>query len=309
MSECQWSFIINPSAGARSARGAERLIEQIRVRFPASECLLTRQPGDALDWARARRGDANRVVVAVGGDGTVNAVARGLAGGCAQMAVVPAGSGNDFARMLGMPKRLHAGLAALPETRPVAVDFAEVCLVRVDGTRLEAGFVNSLGLGLEARIARRAGQARLLRGFPRYLVAALIELLVFTPPELLIQWPDKTLRQRSVLLAVANGRWAGGGFKLAPEARLDSGCLVLTRADPMPLWRLLSLLPTTLWGGHVGKAGVHQCSVQQLRVDCETGMAVHLDGEVVAGLVCRLEIRVRPGGLQVRSASGPALAQ
>ncbi|MGY6587457.1 MAG: diacylglycerol/lipid kinase family protein [Wenzhouxiangella sp.] len=304
MSQTQWSFIINPSAGARSGRRTARLVDSIRERFPDAECLPTAQPGDALAWAQARRDDAGRVVVAVGGDGTVNSVACGLAGGRARMAVIAAGSGNDFARMLGMPRGFARALDGLAECRPMPVDFAQVQIVDAHGETIEMGFVNSLGLGLEARIAARAGRARWLRGFPRYLVAALIELLRFRPPALVIEHEGHRVEQRQVLLALANGRWAGGGFMLAPAARLDSGELVLTRADPMPLWRLLVLLPTTLWGGHVGKAGVHQASVRTLRVDCPDGVAVHLDGEVVSKNAVRLHVTLQSGALQV-FAPGP----
>ena len=177
MSECPWSFIINPSAGARSGQRTARLVDSIRERFPDAECLPTGQPGDALAWARARRDDAGRVVVAVGGDGTVNSVACGLAGGCTRMAVIPAGSGNDFARMLGMPRRFAGALDVLADCKPLPVDFARVRVVDARGVNIQSGFVNSLGLGLEARIAARAGRARWLRGFPRYLAAALAELL------------------------------------------------------------------------------------------------------------------------------------
>ena len=299
MSECPWSFIINPSAGARSGQRTARLVDSIRERFPDAECLPTGQPGDALAWARARRDDAGRVVVAVGGDGTVNSVACGLAGGCTRMAVIPAGSGNDFARMLGMPRRFAGALDVLADCKPLPVDFARVRVVDARGVNIQSGFVNSLGLGLEARIAARAGRARWLRGFPRYLAAALAELLTDRPAAMVIEQAGQRIDQRQVLVALANGRWAGGGFMLAPAARLDSGELVLTRADPLPLWRLLMLLPTTLWGGHVGKTGVHQASVRNLRVDCPDGVAVHLDGEVVTETAVHLDVAVQPGALKV----------
>lgn len=295
----RWCFVINPAAGGRGSGDLPALLSAIKTCFAGAEIKLAAHPAELTEWAREQGERADKVVVAVGGDGTVNAVARGLLGGKAMMGVLPWGSGNDFARMLGMSVKTDRALTQLAQAGEVTVDVGQVRWQDRDTDWQQTVFVNSLGIGLEAEVAHRAGQARVFRGFTRYLVAALIELMRFRPSLLQLTMDSVSIEQRQLLVALNNGRWAGGGFMLAPQARLDSGVFELTRADALPRWRLLMLLPTTLWGGHRGRHGVHQVQVTRCQLNCAEGVAVHADGEVLSRQACRLEVELRPAALRL----------
>ncbi|TVR93329.1 MAG: diacylglycerol kinase family lipid kinase [Wenzhouxiangellaceae bacterium] len=293
------SFIVNPAAGGRRGRRPDQLLEDIRLRFPDAECLLTSTSGEAEELARARRGLDNQRVIAVGGDGTVSEVARGLVGGFAVLGVIPQGSGNDFARMLGMPTDSGAALAHLAQARAMPCDVGRVRIQHADDTESETHFINSLGLGFEAEVADRAARARWCKGFWRYLIAALGLLPVYRAPLMRLAFDDQRIDAPQFLVALGNGRWAGGGFMLAPKAALDDGWLELTRADALPLWRLLTIFPRVFSGRHLDCRRVHADRVNSIRIECPSGCMVHGDGEVLARCAQEIEVKLLPGALQV----------
>lgn len=267
--------------------------------MPEAEICLTSAPGDAERLARERSLDDDRLVVAVGGDGTVHEVARGLVGGRALMGVLPVGSGNDFARMLLSPTEPEAALAWFAEAKPRACDVGQVRLQTVAGQVIEGHFVNSLGIGFEAEVAASAGQAKVFRGFSRYLVAALVHLFSYRAPEMQLRWNDQAIEDRQFLIAVGNGQSAGGGFRLTPEAEIDDGKLDLCRADALPIHRLLRILPSVLRGTHGRFAGVHADRIERISVDCPAGVGVHGDGEILARDAVRIEVSVLAGALRL----------
>jgi YegS/Rv2252/BmrU family lipid kinase len=295
----RFSYLINPVAGGHRDRRDHPLVESLRTRQPGAEVLLSSAPGDARRLAHERAMDADTVVVAVGGDGTVHEVAEGLVGGRAAMAVLPWGSGNDFARMLDSPSQLDAALAWWAQAEPRPCDVGQVRLATRSGRHVQAHFINSLGIGFEADVALRAGRARLLRGFSRYLIAALIHLLYFRPPRMHLRYNDKVIDAPQFLIALGNGRSAGGGFLLTPEARIDDGLLDLCRADDLPLHRLLRILPSVLRGRHGRFDGVHSDRLQSISIDCPEGCGLHADGEHLACDAIRIEVSVLPGALQL----------
>ena len=239
------------------------------------------------------------MVVAVGGDGTVHEVARGLVDARASMGVIPLGSGNDFARMLLSPADPGQALDWFEQASPRACDVGQVRLETRSGQAIEGHFINSLGIGFEAEVAASAARARLFRGFSRYLMAALVHLASYRPPEMTLKLGDRSLTQRQFLIAVGNGRSAGGGFRLTPQARIDDGLLDLCRADALPLLRLLRILPSVLRGTHLRFDGVHGERLARACIDCPQGVGVHADGEVLARDAVRIEISVQPGAVRL----------
>lgn len=291
-------FIVNPAAGRRRGRDSSRLIEQITARFPTAAIRLTERAGQAEALARSYAPESVWVV-AVGGDGTVSEVARGLVGGQAMMGVVPVGSGNDFARMLGLSGQLATALEQLASARASDCDVGQAMIEHDDGTTTRHQFVNSLGLGFEAVVADSAAQARVFSGFWRYLAAALRHLPFYRSPAMTLRYENTVIAEPQFLVAIGNGRWAGGGFMLTPNAVLDDGWLELTRAEALPLWRLLTILPRVFGGRHLECAGVHADKVQAISIDCPDGCMVHADGEVIARMACQIRVELLPAALRV----------
>lgn len=293
------TYILNPIAGRRGRAHRDALIQDLRRAAPAAEILQTRARGEAQALARARRDQPDRVVIAVGGDGTVHEVASGLVGGSAALGVLPTGSGNDFASMLAVP----ADIGTAPDffaAQPVrACDAGAVEWVDAEGQSGLACFINSLGLGFEGAAAARAERLARVPGFLRYLLAVVLELPGYRCSRMRLELDSSRLEQRQFLLALGNGRRAGGGFVLNPGASIDDGWLDVCRADDLPLHRLLYILPSVFDGGHVGHAGVHTARCRILHVHCDPPTPVHADGEILTRAASSLSARILPGSLRV----------
>ncbi|MEN1727783.1 MAG: diacylglycerol kinase family protein [Pseudomonadota bacterium] len=295
----RYAFLLNPVAGGRRDRRDHPLSEVLRAHHSDAEILLTSAAGDARRLAHERAMESDVVVVAIGGDGTVHEVADGLVGGRASMAVLPWGSGNDFAQMIRNPHELEAALDWWDQAEPRPVDLGRVRLETSTGRQLQVHFINSLGIGFEAEVALKAGRARVFKGFSRYLVAALIHLMRYRAPAMTVRFNDQEVNAPQFLIALGNGRSAGGGFLLTPRAEIDDGWLELCRADDLSVARLLRILPTVLRGEHERFEGVHANQVKAISIDCPEGCGLHADGEHLASDAVRIEVSVLPGGLRL----------
>lgn len=295
----EFCFILNPVSGGRHDQRGHPLARRLGELMPHAELLLTTRPGEATELARARSMREDLVVIAIGGDGTVHEVAAGLVGGRALMGVIPVGSGNDFARMLRSPHQPQLALDWFVQAQPRACDVGKLRIEQADGSITEGHFINSLGIGFEAVVAASAARARVFKGFSRYLVAALRHLISYRPPRMLIRYGKYQIDQRQFLVALGNGRRAGGGFMLTPNALIDDGLLELCRADAMPIPRLLMILPSVFRGGHGRFRGVHMDKVERISIDCPEACMVHADGEIVAEQAVGIEVSLHRGGLRL----------
>lgn len=293
------TLIVNPASGGRHGQQDHPLVERLRQLKPDAEILLTRRSGEATELARVRCMRDDQLVVAVGGDGTVHEVAAGLVGGRALMGVIPIGSGNDFAKMLASPREPEAALAWFEQAQPRPCDVGQVRIEQADRSIGQAHFINSLGIGFEAEVAASAARARVFKGFSRYLVAALRHLASYRAPRMVLRYGEQTIDQRQFLVALGNGRCAGGGFHLTPKAEIDDGLLDLCRADAMSMARLLMILPSVFSGRHTRFRGVHSDRVERISIDCPEGCMVHADGEIVAEQAVGIEVSLHRGGLRL----------
>lgn len=294
------AFIVNPVAGGRRQRAGELpLIRTLRRLAPDAEVLVTERPGQAFEWARERRWDGERVVVAVGGDGTVHEVGGGLIGGRAALAVMAVGSGNDFAKMLETPAEPAAAIDFFQRTRARSCDVGEVGIEHADGRRTRHYFLNGLGIGYEAVVADAAARARVLRGVARYVVAALWHLVAYRSPALRLDVPGRSISGPMFLVAIGNGRCAGGRFYLTPDAVIDDGCLDVCYTQTTSVPRLLSRLVAVFRGRHGRFDDICMLRAEALTAGCPSGCMAHADGELLARRATRLEVRVLPGVLPV----------
>lgn len=297
------SFIVNPAAGGgREVRRGYPLLREIRAQAPGAEVLVTRQPGDARRWAEERRDDRERVVVAVGGDGTVSETGGALAGGKAALGVLPNGSGNDFARMLDTPREVVGAIAYLNTATAGLCDVGEVTVEHASGDRSRHHFLAGLGVGYPGVVAATACHAGLLKGFPSYLAAALRSLFTYRSQHMAVTSDSGGISRRLFLVVAGKGRWCGGGFQLLPQARLDDGWLHLCRADAMPAWRILQILTSAVKGSHGRHPEVALERTTHLVMTCAEGAMVHKDGEWIASHAVRIEVELLPRSLAVLGA-------
>ncbi|HEX6930054.1 MAG TPA: diacylglycerol kinase family protein [Gammaproteobacteria bacterium] len=286
-------LIINPRAGrGTGARTGPDIARYLSQHGFECEARITNDHGHATELAREAAANGADCVAIAGGDGSVFEVVNGLmqADKPVPLAVLPVGTGNDFAKMLDSPDwrtvcdRLAAG-------HTMAMDVG-VC----NGTY----FANGVGAGFDAKVARIANGIRWLRGDAVYAMA-LLRTLAFhhDNPLVRITTERESFTHRATMLAIANGRVYGGSFRIAPQASIADGLLDIVFAENFSRMQILRLVPRVLGGTHLDLPGVHFLRAREVTIECDEPLPVHADGEVLQHGTERLEIRVLPGALQV----------
>jgi diacylglycerol kinase (ATP) len=231
------------------------------------------------------------LVCAWGGDGTVNEVARVLAGTGTALGIVPSGSGNGLARELGLPWDPVAALGVALGRRERVIDVGDV-----EGHL----FVNVAGIGADAQVAARFNaRPGARRGLWPYVWMGAHELFRYRAVEYTIRVGAESWREEAIVVLCANGRQYGGGAVVAPTARLDDGQLDLVVVSPRPPFETLrdSL---HLFRGTLDRApGVRTARVPMVEIAASEPILFHVDGEAVTGGPV-ITVGVRPAVLRVR---------
>ena len=292
-------FVVNPAAGkgkgALAREAIERAMAPTGLRF---DVVVTAGPGDAARLAGLAADEGATTVVAVGGDGTVHEVANGLlaAGRPAALGIVPAGSGNDFARALRLPTDVAAACALLVEGKTRWIDVGQVT---VDGGPPRV-FLNGVGVGFTAAVAIEARGLGWLTGLPLYVVALLRALaLRFATPLATVRGDGFERPARVTFVEACNGQWEGGGFHLAPNGDPSDGLLDVVVLGAVPRLTFLRLLPAFIAGTHVQSAAVGTYASSRLDVELETAVPVQADGETIALAARRVAVELQPRALAV----------
>lgn len=284
-------LIINPHAGrGDGARiGPEIARELARHGFDC-EARLTNDRGHAVELAREAAETGADCVAIAGGDGSIHEAVNGLmqADRDIPLAIMPVGTGNDFAKMFGSPS-WQTVCAHLAEGRQRQVDVG-----RCNGRY----FTNGVGIGFDAKVADIANNIRWLRGKAVYGVA-LARVLAFhhDNPAVRITTDEHSFVQPITLMAAANGRVYGGSFRISPQASIDDGALDIVIAANYTRMQILKLIPHVLRGTHLGLPGVRFLRTRRLTVESQQSLTVHADGEMLVGDNRRLEIDILPGRL------------
>jgi diacylglycerol kinase (ATP) len=298
-----YTVIVNPAAGKGKGR---RVFKSIRQEFERRGIefglVETRGPGDATIAAR----DAmTPVVVAVGGDGTVNEVANGLAGSPKALGIIPAGSGNDFIKSIGIPRNSREAIDILFQDLRRRIDTGRVsCIGKTAPDKRGRIFVNGVGVGFDAAVAVRTRKIPYLSGTALYVAGVLQTLAQYSPPEFELSMDHTTNRSRNLLIAIGNGKCAGGGFYLTPDAVVDDGLLDVCVIEPKSIPKILRLMPKVMRGEHHDVVGVSFFREKHLRISSGTEFSVHADGEIAGEQVHEVTIEVLPATLEV-VAAGP----
>jgi len=296
-------IIVNPTAGAGRAA---RVVPWLRTRVatsPGAELHVTRDAGEAEALAAsAAQGGCERVV-AVGGDGTVQAVLNGLLGVSrgTELGVLPVGTGNDLARSLGLPVVADEAwrVATGPSTRRIDVARAR------NGEGRERWFASAGGIGFDAQVAAAMATRRGWRGGRAgYLLTTLAELRRFENQRITMTVDGVPGEHQVLLVAIANGAYYGGGMRIAPDAQPDDGLLDLCLVGDISRLTAIRQLPNLYRGTHVRHRAVSMHVVaRSLLVEGDGGTRVHLDGEPFGGLP--LEVVLEPAALSVAVPAQP----
>lgn len=297
--------IANPHAGSGTTRRRiHGLMTELRRRAEQVRLEWTMAPGGAGLVAQRSAGDYD-AILAAGGDGTLNEVVCGLmaAGIDVPVAVAPYGSGNDYARLIGMPSRPSSIAEVLLSASVRVMDVGEVewTSARDDGSRI---FVNAMGCGVDALVARVVSQAATVKGRGRYLAAIRKAVKEWQHPVTDIRTDRSTWSAEMLLCTAAIGKTTGGGVRLTPHAEPDDGLLDVCLAPRLSLGRLVQLLPRAAVGRHTGAREVTYEASTMMSVHAPAGVPVHLDGELLPFNVRELRVRVLPRRLRVITPPG-----
>lgn len=278
-------FIVNPRSGRNRAKASRALAFASRH---GHSLALTTHAGHAAELARRALDDGCQLIVAVGGDGTLNEVAGALLDGPATLGLVPCGSGNGLARHLGIYGPHRHVFRTLTEGRSCLID-----------TGLADGhpFFTTAGLGFEAEISARFNQSG-RRGFLRYLALSVTAFREWQPEECVITHESSRERVRAFTLTAANASQYGNNARIAPQARVDDGLLDLCVVPPITPWNALPLLGRLFTGTLAGARDITFRQYARFTIERAAPGLIHTDGEVHhAG--ARVEFAIRPRSLRV----------
>jgi diacylglycerol kinase (ATP) len=289
LGEREMHLMLNPAAGRGGAAGRRSYIARfLEKRGVAPIWHVTEGPGDA---GRAVRGlPDGAVAVAVGGDGTVHEVAAACVGRDRVLGVLPAGSGNDYVKALGVGTDLGRALEVLVEGRVRVVDAGQVNGVP---------FNNGLGIGFDAEVAAGVAEApAYLGGTGRYVWSVGRLLWGFRCHEAMLRLDGRVVEAETILVAAALGTTYGAMFRLAPEARLDDGLFDVVWSGRVSRGEVLRLVPAVLRGTLLGHPKVHLARAREVEVELSEEVPAHVDGEILEPTRV-FRARVLPGALRV----------
>ncbi|HZX06898.1 diacylglycerol/lipid kinase family protein [Kribbella sp.] len=283
------ALVVNPSSGrGLGARIAPVVRERLAAAGLTVDVHTTTCAEDVGRIAAEVVASGADAVALVGGDGTIHLGAQVLANSGMPFGVIPAGTGNDFARGIGVPLKDPGAAADLViggRTRAIDLAVAKDEFI----TTVVAG-------GFDSLVNRRANAMSWPKGSSRYTVATLAELRTFSPLEYVVTVDGEPIETSAMLVAVGTGPTYGGGLQICAGAEIDDGMLDVTIIKPVSRLTLLQLFPKLSKGTHVGHPAVHALRGHTVRID-SPGITAYADGEPLGPLP--VDIGVAPGALTV----------
>ena len=282
-------LVANPTSGGGRARAIAERARDVMLSEGVDVDLVVPEGIDAMrESVAAAVESAPTGIVACGGDGTVHLVLQGAASHSTAihstaMAIIPAGTGNDVARSLGIARKGHDQVARVIARSALAGRFRAI-----DLTRLEHGsrHVWSLGVtstGLDSAVNERANRTRRFNGTTRYVLALLSEMRSFRTYEYVVTVDGERMDGPATLIAIGNGSSYGGGMLICPSASMTDGILDITWVDRASRTTILRVFPRIFNGSHVKHPAVRVLHGRTITVEAK-GPVVYADGERIGDL-------------------------
>jgi len=283
------ALVVNPTAGrGLGARIAPVVRERLAAAGLTVDVFATSCAEDVGRISAEVVASGADAVALIGGDGTIHLGAQVLAKSGMPFGVIPAGTGNDFARGIGVPLKDPAAAADLivaGNTRTVDLAVAKDEFI----TTVVAG-------GFDSLVNRRANAMSWPKGNSRYTVATLAELRTFKPLEYVVTVDGEVIETKAMLVAVGTGPTYGGGLQICAGAEIDDGLLDVTIIQPVSRLTLLQMFPKLSKGTHVGHPMLRTFRGRSVRLE-SPGITAYGDGEVLGPLP--VDITIAPGALTV----------
>jgi YegS/Rv2252/BmrU family lipid kinase len=301
----RYKIIVNPISGRGAGESViphlERQLREFGLDFDLAR---TERPWHAAELAQEAVSDGYDIVVSVGGDGTANEVLNGLMQakkdgvGTGVLGLIGVGRGNDFAFGMGVPSGLEMGHKVLIEGNRRTVD---VGIVKGGDFPQGRFFGNGVGIGFDTVVGLEAMKMKRIHGFLNYFIAALKTIfLYYQAPLVKIEYNDVSSDQLSLMVSIMNGRRMGGGFWMAPEAKIDDGLFDLCIADQVSKLGILALIPRFMQGTQASHPAVHTGRTNRIMVTALEGvLPAHADGETICTEGEKLTVELLAGEIDV----------
>ena len=288
---------VNPSAaGGRTQTCLPRIKNLFAARQFHSEFVFTPSREELESRTRAAIAAGHRLLLAMGGDGTLQVLVNAAYGSDVVFGILPTGGGNDFAAALGLPKNPLAAARAILDAEPRAVDLLRA---RTADAR-ERLYIGGGGVGLDAESAGHAASYRRVPGRLRYIVAALHALIEFAPLRVRADFPGNespSIEEKVLLAAVLNTPSYGAGIRLAPMAQMDDGLLTAILVEDIRAFQVLALLPRLVTRGDLPDSHLQRVSAKRVRLTPDRPCLFHGDGEILGP--APVEIEVLPRAIRI----------
>ncbi len=296
-------IILNPMADMGNAWKVANDLRPIINEHGGADWSGTVYPTHATELAKQAGEQGYDMLIAMGGDGTVHEVINGIMqipeANRPILGVVPVGSGNDFAHAIGIPMQSDQALSRALTAEPARIDLG----LMTDEHGRKEYFDNTLGMGFDAVVTIRSHKLPLLRGFIMYLTAVIQTILLNHDPALMkIDADGLKWEQTNLLLTMCNGPREGGGFLIAPDAKLDDGILHYTMIKKVSRLMMFRLVPEVMRGTHGRFKQVTIGSCRKMEVSADRPMYIHADGEIYTGFgtnLRKVNFEILPNALRV----------
>ncbi|MCY6482910.1 diacylglycerol kinase family lipid kinase [Clostridium aestuarii] len=285
-------FIINPKAGKGKA---SEIIPEIKNIFKEIDeefiIEITERQGHATELVRNYVNKEDYRVYSVGGDGTLNEVLNGMVNSNSCLAVIPSGSGNDFVRSINKGTSVKEILKSTIFGKTEMLDLAKIN---------DRYFINISSVGIDAEVTNNA---RKLKTFPfisggvAYILSIFMTIFTYKYKHIKLKIDDKEIKSQITLLAIANGKYYGGGMKVSPYADLQDGILDICVIDKLSKMKILVLFPKLMKGKHSDIKEVSFYKGKKITLISEKGILVNIDGELIK--VQQIDLQIIPKSIKV----------
>ena len=291
------AFILNPAAaGGRSGKLFQKISNQINSLYPERKVLISDYPGHASELARKLAHEGTDQIIGCGGDGTFNQIVNGLFENRKAIhpnlvfGTLPMGTGSDFIRTLMLPKDLNQALQCLKNGRQSKIDVGCAAMAQKQGSR-DQYFLNILSCGLSAEVANQINNSSAPGGsFFRYMSNTILGIAKFKNKNISIRINDSVLFQGPFsMLAIANGRYFGGGMLVAPQAKVNDGKFQVVIIKAVPKLRLLARFPSIYSGKHLKYAETLVAESERVEASSTDSVLIESDGESPGALPLKVD--------------------
>lgn len=288
-------LIVNPAAGAgKTAKRWPRILQFLKKTGMRFEHDLTEAPGHAIELAKAAVSKGYKLIVPVGGDGTINEVVNGLyeTGSLKDvaLAIIGTGTGGDYIRTLGVPRDCFAACERLLHPQETKVDLGMI--EHGEGNEKKHRlFTNFAGLGFDAEVVRATTKNfKKLGSVPSYLAGLLTTLVCYRNRELTIKTGGKVENLRVCTIIMSNGKYGGGSMFIAPQADLRDGLFDVVIIGDVSKPDLLVSLPRVYKGTHLTHPKITLKRVREIEIQSRTRIALQADGELIGEAPARFTV-------------------